>query len=390
MSTDLNIQSVSYKLEALRKELHKHPELSGLEQETAKRILAFVKVYDPTEILENVGGNGLAIVYKFSEEGPTICIRCELDALPIEEENQFAHRSKMKSVSHKCGHDGHMAIVAGLAPWLKEQSFLEGQVILLFQPAEETGNGAEKVMSDTRFQELGIDQIFALHNIPGKPMHSILSMSKGFSAEVISCTIRLHGLESHAAEPENGRNPSIAMATLIDGFNNLNIVDPDNSDFRILTLVHMTLGQKSYGISPANGELHYTIRAWTSENMDILKEQMKDMIDEICEKEKINYELDWFEYFPASDNDEDCNNLIRTSAQANGSTVIEQAHPFKFGEDFGWYAKQYKTAMFGLGAGLNTPSLHNADYDFPDEIIETGLNLFKSIIKNVLDQHGIS
>lgn len=112
----------------LRKELHKYPELSGCEIETAKTIRQFIEKHNPTKILDQIGGTGLAAVYEFSQKGPVIAIRCELDALPIEEANQFEHRSLHNGVSHKCGHDGHMAIVAGLIFWIKEQTFSSGNL----------------------------------------------------------------------------------------------------------------------------------------------------------------------------------------------------------------------------------------------------------------------
>ena len=102
----------------LRKKLHQFPELSGLEFNTAQRIKSFINTHYPTKIIENIGGNGLAVIYEFSKDGPVVAIRCELDALPIQELNQFEYRSTQKGISHKCGHDGHMAIVSGLIFWL--------------------------------------------------------------------------------------------------------------------------------------------------------------------------------------------------------------------------------------------------------------------------------
>ena len=177
----------------LRKELHKKPELSGFEFETAKRIKQFLVQNQPSEIIENLGGTGLAAVYQFSNTGKTIIIRCELDALPIQEVNQFDHQSETKGVSHKCGHDGHMAIISGLGFCLKEQKFNSGKVVLLFQPAEENGEGAHKIVTDKKFKNLKADYVFALHNIPKEPMHSIIAIQKGFSAEVQSFIIKVNG-----------------------------------------------------------------------------------------------------------------------------------------------------------------------------------------------------
>ena len=233
---------------SLRRELHQYPELSGREFETAKRIRKYIEQNNPTEIIDNIGDTGVAAVYKYSDTGLTITIRCELDALPIQEVNNFDYQSVYDGVSHKCGHDGHMTIVAGLSDWLKNQNFRFGKVVLLFQPAEETGKGAAKVAQDEKFQSLHTDFIFALHNIPGESLHRIISMDSGFSAEVISFSLILQGIESHAAEPENGINPAKAISELITAFDKLNNNKPTDKDFAVLTPVHINMGQKSYGV----------------------------------------------------------------------------------------------------------------------------------------------
>lgn len=368
----------------LRKELHKNPELSSFEFETSNRIRKFVEKHNPSSIIENVGETGLAVIYKYKKKGKSITIRCELDALPIQEDNQFSHQSKTEGVSHKCGHDGHMAIVSGLIFWIKNQSFESGKIILLFQPAEETGKGAYQIIKDKKFKELQTDYYFALHNIPKEPLHSIILIEKGFSAEVQSLIIKVKGKESHAAEPENGINPAVGISDIIRIMSELSVNYPEDENFTVLTPVHINMGQKSYGISPAKGELHYTLRTWSNEKMLILKTQIEAVVKKTCHVHKLEYEVEWLEYFPASNNNITCNNYIEKAAQENKFKIIKRPYPFKFGEDFGWFSKKYKTAMFGLGAGINTPALHNADYDFPDEIIETGISMFKSIISNIM------
>ena len=368
----------------LRKELHKNPELSSFEFETSNRIRKFVEKHNPSSIIENVGETGLAVIYKYKKKGKSITIRCELDALPIQEDNQIRHQSKTKGVSHKCGHDGHMAIVSGLIFWIKNQSFESGKIILLFQPAEETGKGAYQVIKDKKFKELQTDYYFALHNIPKEPLHSIILIEKGFSAEVQSLIIKVKGKESHAAEPENGINPAVGISDIIRIMSELSVNYPEDENFTVLTPVHINMGQKSYGISPAKGELHYTLRTWSNEKMLILKTQIEAVLKKTCRIHKLEYEVEWLEYFPASNNNIACINHIEKAAQENKFKITKRPYPFKFGEDFGWFSKKYKTAMFGLGAGINTPALHNADYDFPDEIIETGISMFKSIISNIM------
>ena len=372
------------KISALRKELHQYPELSGAEMETSQRIKSFLSHNPPSQLIENIGGYGLAAIYSFGEEGPVILIRCELDGLPIEESNLFEYRSKNIGVSHKCGHDGHMAMVAGLSFWIKEQPYKNGKVILLFQPAEETGKGAKAVLEDDKFKELKPDYVFALHNIPGVPLNTVVRVQHNFSSTVQSLEIKLRGKESHASEPENGINPALAIAELIQQFDLLNIQDPAKPNFTLLTPVHINMGKVAYGISAGSGELHFTLRTRDEEHMEYLKSAINKVLSKTSQIHNLELKTGWFDYFPTSANDPFCNELIKKAAEMNNLNIYEKAYPYKFGEDFGWFSKYYKSAMFGLGSGELSPALHNPDYDFPEEIISTGMAMFTSIIDQIL------
>jgi amidohydrolase len=368
----------------LRKELHKKPELSGKEHTTANRIVEFVKDYHPTNIIEQIGGHGVAVIYEFGTNGKTIAIRCELDALPIVEENTFSHQSKNKGVSHKCGHDGHMAIVAGLSMWLAESQFKKGNVVLLFQPAEETGEGAAKMLADTKFTSLTPDYVFALHNLPGHKIHSILVKPGYFTATVQSLCIHLKGKKAHASEPENGVNPTLAAAALIQILSTFIHLDFESDDFATLTPICINIGERTYGISPENAELHYTIRTWSGQLMSELEDKIKDAVAIVAKKNQLDYDIDWFEFFPASENNAFCAELVKKVAKQKGLELNKKSTPLRFGEDFGWFSQHYKSAIFGLGAGEQHPSLHHSDYDFPDELIDTGLAMFKGLITEIL------
>lgn len=144
------------------------------------------------------------------------------------------------------------------------------------------------------------------------------------------------------------------------------------------------MGQKAYGVSPAQGELHYTLRTWTTQQMQFLKTSILELTTQQAEKFGLSYAIDWFEYFPSTQNDEFCHQLINHAAQLNDFQIEERPYPFKFGEDFGWFSQRYKAAMFGLGAGVDTPDLHHTDYDFPEDILETGMCMFTKIIRLLL------
>jgi len=376
------------KIKALRKELHQHPELSGEEIETAQRVKKFLINYPPAKIIEGIGGHGLAAIYSFGGDGPVIMIRCELDALPIEESNLFEYRSAVEGVSHKCGHDGHMAMVAGLIFWIKEQTFGHGKIILLFQPAEETGKGARDVIEDLKFKELKPDYVFALHNIPGEPLNTIIRLQNNFSSTVQSLGILLKGKESHASEPENGINPALAISEIIGKFDLFNVLEPEKTNFALLTPVHIKMGQLAFGISAGSAELHYTIRTRDEVEMEKLKSVINQLLIQVCIQNNLKFETGWFDYFPASVNDPFCNELILKAAETYHFNIKEKPLPYKFGEDFGWFSKKYQSAMFGLGSGENSPALHNPDYDFPEEIIPTGMAMFTSIIEQILGKEN--
>ncbi|HCI72609.1 MAG: amidohydrolase [Bacteroidetes bacterium] len=372
-------------LTSLRKELHRFPELSGKEFETAQRIVNFLTPFEPTKIISELGTTGVAAVYDYGDPETTILIRCELDALPIQEVNTFEYRSVTDSVSHKCGHDGHMVIVAGLAEWLQEAPLENARIVLLFQPAEETGEGAPGILADENFEQIIPDYIFALHNLPGFPMHQIVTTGSEFTSTVQSVSISLHGKESHAAEPENGLNPALALAELINSYNDIVVNDINSEDFALITPVYSSMGSKDYGVSPADGELHLTIRTWTPDEMNALMKKIETIAQDVALKHSLKHEMLWFDYFSATNNDPFCNTIIKESAKERGFQLNQREHPFKFGEDFGVFTQRYSGAMFGLGSGEETPALHNPDYDFPDEIIETGIAMFREIILKTLE-----
>ena len=167
----LSAHNISY-LTQVRQSLHQRPEISGEEKHTAARIVQELTQAGADQIWENLGGYGVAAAFSGTEPGPTILFRCELDALPIPEISTLSYCSEIEGKGHLCGHDGHMCIVLGVALGLANRP-TKGRVILLFQPAEETGFGAQAVVNDPRWPEIRPDYAFAYHNVPGRPLAEI-------------------------------------------------------------------------------------------------------------------------------------------------------------------------------------------------------------------------
>ena len=364
-----------------RHELHQYPEVSGQEFETQSRIKAFVRRFSPVSVLD-VGGTGVLLQYGTDLTGPVTLIRADTDALPIQEVNAFAHKSQKEGVSHKCGHDGHTAILARLASLLAQKPITTGRVYLLFQPAEETGKGAEAVLSDPLFSGIRPDRVFALHNLPGYEEGVIVCRPGPFTASVLSLIVTFTGKVSHSAEPEKGLNPAYLMADFMLRAWQLQKPDPQADDFTLITPVYTTMGEKSYGISAGYGEVHLTLRTRNAKQMEWLTSQLQTLLADLSEDTGIEIATSYTEAFFANENDSDCFDQIKQRAEKLGYDFIERQEPFKWGEDFGLFTQKYKGAMFGIGAGENSPALHNDDYDFNDTLIEPAARLFLELIDN--------
>jgi len=367
---------------ALRHKLHKYPELSNHEFKTSERISQFMAQFSPDAIIE-LSKTGKAFVFNGKDSGKTVIFRAELDALPISEENETDYVSTNKGVAHVCGHDGHMAILAGLGRKIASHRPSKGRVVLLFQPAEEVEQGARDVVEDPNFQKIKPDYVFALHNVPGEEKHRILLKTGSFAAASRGMTVKLTGKTSHAAEPEKGISPAMAISQIIKELNLLIESKDLFNDLSLLTIIHVQLGEIAFGTSPGYGEMRITLRAFENEDMQLLCKESENIIKNIAQNEHLKQEISYSEIFPATVNSTECVDLIKESADDCNlfSNFIKK--PFKWSEDFGYYTEKYKGGFFGLGSGTNQPALHNPDFDFPDEIIETGVNVFFSIYKKL-------
>ncbi|MCO6480869.1 MAG: amidohydrolase [Phaeodactylibacter sp.] len=374
------------RLTSIRRYLHQNPELPEREFGTAQYIAGRLNELGPSRLLEGVGGTGVIAVFDSGREGPSVLFRAELDALPIQEDNHFEYRSNKENVSHKCGHDGHMATLLGLAAAVSQKPPRVGRVILLYQPAEEIGAGAERVLEDPRFEELyPVDYAFAFHNLPGFPLGEVLVRKGPFTAAVQSLIIRLEGKTAHAGEPENGINPALAIADILQTTKKMSAPEPESENFAILTPVHVNMGGLAYGVSAGYGEVHLTIRTWTEEAMRKLSARLLQYLSDLALSHGLRLETEWTNVFRTNRNEGEAVDIIQQAAEDCGFAITVRDYPFKWGEDFGAFTQRFRGAMFGLGAGVDCAALHNPDYDFPDELLKYGVRMYKRIMEIILE-----
>ncbi len=370
----------------LRQSIHSEPELAGWEERTAGKIISFISRYSPDEIIKNIGGHGIAFIFNGKGEGPVILFRSELDALPIREINEFAYKSKYADKGHKCGHDGHMTVLAGFAAKISSGRNFNGKIVLLYQPAEETGEGAEKVLNDHNFSGIKPDYVFAFHNLPGFKLNSVIIKPGSFASASMGMIIKLTGKTSHAAEPENGINPAIAVAEIIRKLTELPQKLKDAQSFTLVTIVHVRIGERAFGTSPGYAELMATLRAYRNDDMELLIAEAEKITFAVASEQRLKAEINYTEEFPATINDAGCIGIVNRSAEKNNYTIIKIDEPFRWSEDFGRFTGKYPGALFGIGSGEDHPQLHNPDYDFPDEIIPAGINMFYSIMNEIMNR----
>ena len=366
-----------------RQEIHKHPEVSNDEYNTSERIINYVKKFNPDEIMK-LGETGVAFSFNGKEKGKTVVFRSELDALPIKEKSGVEYASVNDHIAHSCGHDGHMAILTGLTQKISENRPKRGRVVMLFQPAEEVEQGARDVVGNPKFIEIKPDYIFALHNVPGFEKHKIVLKKGSFASASKGMTIKLTGKTAHAAEPQNGISPADAISEIIK---KLHVIRENKTlfkDFVLLTIIHIQLGEISFGTSPGYAELRITLRAFENEDMEVLTDKCEKIIREISKIEKLDCKISYSETFPATVNNDDCVNIVEQSAKHIDLDIQNIEKPFKWSEDFGYFTEKYNACFFGLGSGKDQPQLHNPDFDFPDDIIESGINIFYAIYKETL------
>ncbi|QFT93865.1 putative hydrolase YxeP [Roseovarius sp. THAF9] len=379
--TTLPSNQIAY-LTALRHDLHRQPEVSGEEVETAKRITRELTALGADRIWQGLGGHGVAAEFTGHAPGPTVLLRCELDGLPIREINDIPHVSQIDGKGHLCGHDGHMATLLGVAMRLATRP-AKGRVILLFQPAEETGAGAQAVIEDPQWAEIRPDFAFAYHNVPGRPLGEIGLRSGPANCASRGMQILLTGKSSHAAAPEDGLSPGPAMATLIMALPALSQGTIADTDFTLATLTHANLGEPAFGIAPADGELRVTLRTMTNEGMDRLIEAATAQVT--AARGDLTLDIHWHDVFRGVVNDTDATDIARHVAHDLGHEVNEMPTPMRWSEDFGRIGDDGAMAtMLYVGAGTDMPQLHNPDYDFPDALLPVVIDQFTGIVDRLL------
>lgn len=374
----------TFELAEWRRGLHRMPELSGQEEGTARAVSAMLAAAGADRVLSGLGGHGVAAVFQGQEPGPTVMFRAELDGLPIQEISDAPHRSGVAGRAHACGHDGHMAMLAAMARGFGRQRPQRGRAVLLFQPAEEDGTGAVAVIADPAFGHIRPDIAFACHNMPGLPFGSV-ALAKG-PANCASAGMRivLTGRTAHASAPETGLSPMVAIARLMPALTALGGGAWLTSDFAMVTVTHAALGEACFGVAPGQAEVWCTLRTLNDARMRRLREEAEALARRVAAEGGLGIQIGYQDVFDHCENAAEAVAHLHRALEAEGIPHGPQGLPLRASEDFGRFGQLAQAAMFLLGAGEDRPSLHNPDYDFPDELIAIGARIFMRVARDIL------
>jgi amidohydrolase len=385
METTLRLDETDLaELTAWRRALHRAPELSGHEVETAEMVRAMLAATAPDRLISGLGGHGVAAVYDGAEAGPGVVLRAELDALPIAEVSDLPHRSRVPGRAHLCGHDGHMATLAAVARTVGRRRPLRGRVVLLFQPAEEDGSGAAAVLADPRFAQLAPDFAFALHNMPGLPLGQAALVAGPAACASRGMRISLRGRTAHAARPDQGVSPVGALASLLPALAALNAGSVETDDLAMATVTYLRAGEAAFGIAPGEAALWVTLRTLTDARMAALAAEAERLARDAGLAEGVDVAISHADVFEHCENHPQAVEVLRRAMRTAGVPCAADGLPMLASEDFGRFGKAARAALFLLGSGEDHPGLHNPDFDFPDALIGTGARVFLGVLDQLL------
>lgn len=379
----MNQPELETHLISIRRHLHQYPELSQQEFETTK----FIKKWLQEQEIESRETNlktGVFADIKGWKPGITVALRADIDALPIEEKTGLSYASKRKGVMHACGHDFHTAALLGAAYLLKQnQPELSGTVRLLFQPAEEFGGGATHVIADGQLD--GVEAIIGLHNKPELPVGTIGLKEGPMMAAVDRFHVTLHGKGSHAAIPQNGKDPIVAAGHLITALQTVVSRNVSPLQSAVVSVTRIT-GGSTWNVIPAEVELEGTIRTFDTAIREEVKETFNRIVDSIASAFSQEAHVKWVPGPPPLVNYQSITDIARKSATQQSLHVIDP-EPSMAGEDFAYYLQQIPGAFAFFGTNGNEEWHHPAFTLDESAIIKAAYFLYESA-KELLDRNG--
>ncbi|WP_152044844.1 M20 aminoacylase family protein [Aureimonas psammosilenae] len=368
---------------ALRHDLHRHPELAFHEERTSDKVAGLLRGWG-YEVSRGIGGTGLVGTLRKGNGHRSLGIRADMDALPIKEETGLAHASRIDGAMHACGHDGHTAILLAAARYLSQNGRFSGTLNLIFQPAEEIGQGAKRMIGDGLFERFPCDAVFGLHNWPNEPAGRFGFVPGPSMASVDWARINVRGRGGHGATPQETVDPVVAAAHLVTALQTIVSRNAAPLDLAVVTVgsIH---GGSAANVIPDAVELTLTTRAFRPEIRTLLEKRVKALAVSQAESFGALAEIEWKHGFPSVVNHAAETDFARQVAlDAFGeAAVLSDFAPRTASEDFAFMLQARPGSYLFVGNGESAP-LHSPHYDFNDALIEPAAAYWASLAETFL------
>jgi amidohydrolase len=371
----------------LRRDFHQHPEIALKEFNTAKKVDGILKGLE-IETKMMVNRTGVRGILRGSLPGKTIALRADLDALPVQEETDLPYKSKNAGAMHACGHDAHVAMLLGaamvLAEWKKE---LTGNVVFIFQPAEETGGGAKPMIEEGVLE--GVDGIFGLHVYVPMGFGTLGYKPGPFMAAGDFFDVKIMGKGGHGGLPHLAIDPIAIAANAISTLQTIVSREVDPLESAVVSICKMEAGRGAYNIIPDSATFGGTIRSHSPELREYLSRRLKEILEGVTSAMRGSYEFNLMSKFPAVINEEKMTELVVKAAQGLlGKDKVSQMKPLMGSEDFSYYLQKIPGTFVFLGVenkekGIIYPQ-HHPRYDIDEDILPIGAALHVAVAQEYL------
>ena len=376
-----SIVAQAHGIAAIRRDIHAHPELCFEEHRTSDVVAQKLTDWG-IPVHRGLGGTGVVGIIKNGSSARAIGLRADMDALPLQEKNTFAHTSRHDGKMHACGHDGHTAMLLAAAQHLAQHRHFDGTVYLIFQPAEEGGGGADRMIKDGLFQQFPMDAVFGMHNWPGMPTGSFALSPGPVMASSNEFKITIRGKGGHAAMPYNAVDPVVVACQMVQAFQTIvsRNIKPIDAGVISVTMIH---SGEATNVIADSCELQGTVRTFTLEVLDLIEARMREVAEHTAAAFGARCDFEFERNYPPTINAErEVEFARRVMAGVVGEAKVLKQEPTMGAEDFAYMllAKPGAYAFIGNGDGVHREmghgggpcTLHNPSYDFNDELIPLG------------------
>lgn len=375
------IADYSAEMTGWRRYLHQHPELEFNCHATAGFIAERLREFGVDEIHEGIATSGIVAIIEGQGEGPTIGLRADMDALPIEEITGAEHASTVPGRMHACGHDGHVTMLLGAAKYLAETRNFAGRVALLFQPAEEDGGGGEIMVKEGVMDRFGVSQVYGIHNAPNIPLGKFITTPGPLMAAVDTAYVYLTGKGGHGATPHETVDPVVAMCGMVGALQTIISRNLYALDELVLSVTQVHSGTAS-NIIPEEAWFCATIRSFTPEVRKLAETRFREIVAGHAAAYGVEARIDYqLGYPPTVNHPDETDFAAEVAREVSGAEAVDARANREMGsEDFAYMLEARPGAYLFMGIGPGA-GLHHPAYDFNDEAAPIGASFFARLVE---------